>query len=61
MKKHICSLGQYWHSSSELVTFSRPKDIDGMGSLFPLIFFNFCPICGKNLKADIKKYFGERK
>ena len=48
-----CPLGQYFHSYSELNTFRYPKDIDGQGEISN--WYNFCPYCGKNLKADKKR------
>ena len=60
-EKHECMLGEYAHSCSEQFTFRYPEDIDGMGHLFPLVFYKFCSFCGKNLKDDIKKIWGNYK
>jgi hypothetical protein len=54
-------LGEYAHSCSEQFTFRYPEDIDGMGHLFPLVFYKFCSYCGKDLKEDIKKIWGDYK
>ncbi len=61
VKKCMCQLGRYWHSTSELCDFRYPQDVDGLGDLFPLMFYKFCPNCGKDLKEDIKKIWGNYK
>ncbi len=60
-EKHECMLGEYAHSSSEYNDFRYPEDIDGLGHLFPLCFYKFCRFCGKDLKDDIKKIWGDYK
>ncbi len=50
-KKHLHTLGTYWHSSSEIFMFKKNSDIDGYGGIER--FFDFCPDCGEKLTLDV--------
>ena len=53
-KFHI--IGQYFHSSSELVNFCIASDIDGMGRRDAILYYQFCPSCGEKITEKIKMY-----
>ncbi len=50
-KKHYHIIGQYWHSSSELVNYKLRSDIDGLGDRAG--YYKFCPECGKEITKEI--------
>lgn len=47
------TIGQYWHSTSELCNFCTVDEIDGLGDLYK--FYKFCPDCGTKITAAIRK------
>lgn len=53
-KFHI--IGQYWHSSSELCNFCIGADIDGLGHMENVIYYQYCPMCGEKITEKIKTY-----
>lgn len=48
------TIGQYWHSSSELCVFSVGSERDGLGWVDG--YFNFCPDCGARITKKIIKF-----
>ena len=50
-KKHYHVIGQYWHSSSELINYCVGSDIDGLGGTYG--YYKYCPTCGKKITKKI--------
>lgn len=48
------TIGEYWHSSSELCLFELGSDVDGLGWVAG--YFKFCPHCGTKITKKIIKF-----
>ena len=57
-RKHFHTIGQYWHSSSELINFSYGSHCDGLGNVAQ--YYAYCPDCGKEITKEIIKDYMRR-
>ena len=53
-KYHV--IGQYLHSSYGFVNFCIASDVNGMGDLKDIIYYQYCPMCGYKISEQIKAY-----